>query len=154
MRARRKSKYNPYDKHMIMQEFSNRLNENLPMSEKWFHGIYRPQFEAKHPLELYQDKYNYSFNDVYIPDVINIGYKYVIEVDGKIHDKEVIKLRDERKTEYFEQRGYTVIRVKYPDLEKSIEALQTVLEIRKDPKHPKPDSVKVKLNYNADDDWS
>lgn len=121
---------------LMMEAFATRLNENLPLSEIWFQDIYRPHFESFHHLELYRDKFNYNFNGAYIPDLINIGYKYIVEIDGSIHDREVSRIRDERKNDHFLKRDYEVIRVKYGDLESLLKGLNKILEIRKDPKHP------------------
>ena len=131
------------EKTLAMEELARKLNENLPTSEQWFHDIYRPHFESFHHIELYRDKFNYNFNDVYIPDLINIGYKYIVEIDGSFHDNGIVKIKDERKNEHFFKRDYEVIRINYGDLDSLLKGLSKILEIRKDPKHPisKPKKV-------------
>lgn len=56
------------------------------------------------------DKFNCPFGP-YIPDVINHFFKYVIEIDGSIHNREDIKLKDIRKDLYYTSKGYKVIRI-------------------------------------------
>lgn len=60
-----------------------------------------------------------QFNKVappYIPDLINFWFKYVIECDGSIHDREDVKARDARKDKFFRKNGFKVFRVRYGDL--------------------------------------
>lgn len=50
-----------------------------------------------------------------IPDVINTQSKYIIEVDGSIHDQLLVKARDRLRDERFSTRGYLVFRIKAYD---------------------------------------
>lgn len=61
----------------------------------------------------------------FIPDFANRTRKIIIEVDGKIHSREDVQVRDARKTSAFESHGWTVIRVSNEDV---MERLQAVLK--------------------------
>jgi very-short-patch-repair endonuclease len=53
----------------------------------------------------------YTGCDKYTPDLI-IGEKLIIEVDGKIHDKEFLKTPDRIRQRALENMGYNVHRVR------------------------------------------
>ena len=46
----------------------------------------------------------------YITDFINLKHKLIIEIDGKYHQEAEQVIKDAQRTQYFEQKGYTVIR--------------------------------------------
>lgn len=46
----------------------------------------------------------------YITDFINLKYKLIIEIDGKYHQEAEQVIKDTQRTQYLEQKGYTVIR--------------------------------------------
>ena len=46
----------------------------------------------------------------YITDFINLKHKLIIEVDGKYHQEAEQVIKDAQRTQYLEQKGYTVIR--------------------------------------------
>lgn len=48
----------------------------------------------------------------FIPDVLNLTYKYIIEIDGDVHSLPNVKKRDERKNKKFSKEGFTVFRIK------------------------------------------
>lgn len=87
------------------QKFADKLNENLPESEKWFWAEWE-RIGMKHG----EDQANEILCG-FIPDVLNHKYKYVIEVDGLIHIKKKIKKRDEIKNEVFSKNGFSVFRL-------------------------------------------
>lgn len=46
----------------------------------------------------------------YITDFINLKHKLIIEIDGKYHQEAEQVIKDTQRTQYLEQKGYTVIR--------------------------------------------
>lgn len=97
-------------KKQLLKDTSSRLNENLPQSEIWFQQLFKSHFATN------QDKYNYVFKNMYIPDVINFNKKYVIEIDGSIHNLHSVKQHDHKKNVYYTLKGFRVFRVKAYDL--------------------------------------
>ena len=93
-----------------IQKYANDLNNNLPQSEVWFQSRWSKDI-VQHEWDMYKDKYNYPLGK-YIPDVINIGYKYIIEIDGSVHDDEIVQWKDKLKDKYYESKKYKVFRVK------------------------------------------
>jgi len=92
-----------------MAKYAKRLNKNVPKSELWF----RQKWESimiPHSYDLYQDKYNHILGK-FICDVCNIGYKYVIEIDGSYHNDPAVKLKDSIKDFKLMSKGYTVFRI-------------------------------------------
>lgn len=116
--------------------FAYQLNCNLPKSEQWFWDKWKKadmadQFD-------YPNKPRFGF----IPDVINMVYKYIIEVDGSIHDNLKQQLKDNFKDSVFLKRGYVVVRVKaYCD--KSFDECVTVIKERRE-SSGKVESIKEK----------
>lgn len=95
-----------------LHEYADRLERNLPKSEQWF----RKKYENIPDTRLFKgdhwsDRFNKPYNEKYIPDVHNLGYKYIIEIDGSIHDLPEVKLKDIRREYYFYKREYIVIRI-------------------------------------------
>lgn len=84
-----------------LQRFADRINQNLPLSEKWFQSLWKK--------DLY-DCYNSPFEGL-IPDCINCKYKYIIEVDGCIHVDPKIKKADFKKDLKYRGLGYKVFRL-------------------------------------------
>ena len=58
----------------------------------------------------------YTGCDVYTPDLI-IGNKLIVEVDGKIHDKEYRKTPDRIRHRALENMGYNVLRVRNEEIQ-------------------------------------
>ena len=82
--------------------FIEKLNKNktLTESEVWF----RNKFE---PHRLNTDLYNFLYKKKYLLDVINLKYKYIIQVNESIEKKDL----------YFLKKGYTIFKVKAYDQE-------------------------------------
>jgi very-short-patch-repair endonuclease len=100
-----------------IENFAKILEADLPKSEQWFRSLYiKEEFKRTFSEDLFKDKFNKPFNSKYIPDVTNIGYKYIIEIDGSIHNTPDQIFKDKIKDYYFTKRGYLVIRVKHYDL--------------------------------------
>ena len=87
----------------FLQKTANRLNKNLPKSEKWFHCNYK--------YKLPDDKSNTPLYGKYIPDIVNFRYKYVVEVDGSIHKTPKQMEKDELKNIFYISKGFKVFRV-------------------------------------------
>lgn len=84
------------------KKFAERLNSNLPESEKWFWREW-----DRSGIRHKEDKKNEVICG-FIPDISNALFKYVIEVNGSFHLKEKVKRRDARKTRRLEKHGWTV----------------------------------------------
>lgn len=100
----------------LIEYYAISLENNLPKSEQWFREMYlKEDIKRMFSEDNFKDQFNKSFNNRFIPDICNVGYKYIIEVDGSIHNTPEQKYKDMKKDYYFETRGYLVIRVKYGD---------------------------------------
>lgn len=125
------AKYKPKrkrSKKSRRQLYADRLNKNLPKSEVWFQSKWKLDFKQP-DLDLYKDKYNQPLGS-YIPDVINSGYKYIIEIDGSIHETVIQKFKDKQKDLYYARRGYKVFRIKAYDEATYEECKQNILNIK------------------------
>jgi len=118
-----------------LDRLAKRLEENLPKSEVWFRSIYE-----RHGLKLESDKYNQPWFKR-IPDIVNHDLKYVIEIDGSIHEKKEQIARDRKKDRFYENKNYRVFRVKAYDnesLDFNIESLCSYREaFYKPPSQPR-----------------
>lgn len=83
--------------------FAKKLNDKLAKSEVWFMSLYNNYKDMG-------DFFNKPLGN-YIPDVSNYTFKYVIEIDGSIHNLERVKAHDIKKNQYYSLHGYKVIRV-------------------------------------------
>lgn len=111
-----------------LQQYADNLNKNLPNSERWFQNLWTKDMEQD-KLDLYQDKFNYPLGR-YIPDVINMGYRYVIEIDGSIHDDPMVQWKDKVKDLYYKKKGYQVFRLKAYDQDAYEELVINILLLR------------------------
>lgn len=115
-RAKRRNKYRKQETNAIdelLAGYSIALETNLPKSEIWFRELYsKENIVRKHLKHHFVDCFNRPFNRKYIPDVSNQGYRYIIEIDGSIHDLPEVKYNDSIKDYYYSKRGYCVIRIK------------------------------------------
>lgn len=96
---------------MFLALLAKRLESNLPKSEQWFRALWR-----KDGMELPSDKYNQPWCRR-IPDLVNHSFKYVIEIDGSIHESKEQKKVDASKDRFYEASGYLIVRVKAYDME-------------------------------------
>lgn len=106
--------YGHLSQNLKLSEFALGLEINTPKSEIWFYNLYK-----KSP----NDKFNCPFGP-YIPDVINHFFKYVIEIDGSIHDRNDIKAKDKIKENFYRSKGYEVYRIKAFNLASFNEAME------------------------------
>lgn len=90
---------------------ASELRGNIPRSEQWF-----IQLLVKNKLDhLFIN--NKTLLDKYIGDFVHKSIKLIIEIDGKIHDKQEVLTKDYTRQVELEQNGYKIIRVKaYDDL--------------------------------------
>ena len=82
-------------------------------------AIHNRQYATEAELLLWhylkEKKIGYKFRrqhivGEYITDFINLKHKLIIEVDGKYHQEAEQVIKDAQRTQYLEQKGYTVIR--------------------------------------------
>lgn len=105
-------------------QYSNELETNLPKSEVWFRSLYEKHFRH------FFDRYNKPFRKRYIPDLINLHLKYVIEIDGSIHEIDEIIKRDKIKDRFYKSHGFQVFRVKAYDLKSYIKCINELSKLR------------------------
>lgn len=120
------------------------LNKNCAKSELWFKLLYQKHFESQ------LDRYNKPFLNKYIPDVINTNYKYVIEIDGTLHDDSIQKEKDTKKDIFYSQNGYEVIRIKAYDDLSYIEAIKLIFKLRNKKVLPSPEFFKFAKDKGLD----
>jgi very-short-patch-repair endonuclease len=124
---KKKKKKSPLYKSRI-QKRADKLNKYLPKSEQWFQAKWNNDI-VQHKYTKFKDEFNSPISK-YIPDVINRGFKYIIEVDGSIHDKPEQILRDQVKDTYYKMKGFKVFRVKAYDETSYAVALEGIKSIR------------------------
>lgn len=107
-----------------LKRFSRAINQKKYKSDEWL------KTQWKNILHEY-DEFN-SPEGPFIPDLINRKFKYIIECDGSIHDKECQKSRDKIKDEYFRGKGFSVFRVKFMDFSKMDSVKHAALILRKE----------------------
>jgi tetratricopeptide (TPR) repeat protein len=100
-------------------KMAEQLNKTPPASEVWFHKKFNEE-KIKRIYGCYKkgkfiDMCNEPFFDYYIPDIVNHGYRYIIEVDGEIHNNLKQAYKDLAKDQYYRKRHYRVFRVKAHD---------------------------------------
>jgi len=64
----------------------------------------------------------YTGCDRYTPDLL-VGKRLVVEVDGKVHDKDFQKTPDRIRQRALENMGYYVLRVKNEEIQKSSDSV-------------------------------
>jgi len=68
----------------------------------------------------------------FIPDVVNDRFKYIIEIDGSIHEKKFIQRRDQIKDRCFKRNGYKVYRLEPYNYEQFGVLCDLIAELRKE----------------------
>lgn len=109
-----------------LKEYSKQLNQNLALSEKWFINLYK-----SHKLNLNNDVFNKPFKVKYIPDVLNRKYRYVLEIDGSIHNTLKQKEIDKQKDDFYLNSGFLCIRIIAFNNESYILGITKLLAYRK-----------------------
>lgn len=113
-----------YKANKKLYNFSKQISVNLPKSEEWFMDYYKDFKDSA-------DIFNVPINDKYIPDVSNKKYRYVIEIDGSIHDLPEIKAKDQVKQKYYQSKCIDVYRIKAYDNKQLVEVVQKIVNKRK-----------------------
>ena len=116
---------NPYKKGGMFEgafntvfENARNLRQNMTAAETvlWMHlriCIDGFKFRRQHPIGMY------------IADFYCHKAKLVIELDGSIHNKEIVKQRDYEKETYLAAKGYTVVRFTNNEVMNEIEEVLT-----------------------------
>ena len=68
----------------------------------------------------------YTGCDKYTPDLL-IGKKLIVEVDGKVHDKDFQKTSDRIRQRALENMGYDVLRVKNVEIQNTPDAVAEII---------------------------
>lgn len=100
-----KKRYNRGEVMKQIHKYAKRLRKNVPQSEQWFMSKY---------TQNRGDKFNTVLGQ-YIPDVHNKRYRYIIEIDGSIHDTTEVQELDAKKNRIWEMMVYKVFRIKAYD---------------------------------------
>ena len=106
-------------KHKKINDLAAKLRKNKPKSEIWFMNKLK---EVCFPNVLPIGKSNQVFNNRYIPDILNHKLKFIVEIDGSVHNLESVKEKDSKKNTYYMRRHYQVIRVRAYDDESFFKA--------------------------------
>lgn len=109
-----------------LQRYAKKLNSFIPKSELWFRKLWKEQ-GMKDKL----DQYNSPFGK-YIPDVINRKYRYIIEIDGSVHNDPAVQFNDKLKDEYYTSRNYKVFRITAYNLNQFNSVMDLIKTIRND----------------------
>lgn len=94
-------------KEQNLHRMANIMRQAPWPSEIWFNKLYEP---FRHNKDSFQEVFN-----GYVADIINHDFKYCIEIDGSIHDKQEVKTRDAKKDQALNYYGYQVFRVRHND---------------------------------------
>lgn len=113
----------PKQRRKRLKDFAKNLQKNLAKSEVWFFGNY---LKLKHKNDLF----NCPFQNQYIPDILNHKYKYIIEIDGSIHDTPKQKQKDIKKDLFYKKFKYRVFRVKAFQKESFFKCIEWLYKIR------------------------
>lgn len=125
LNASRKGELKAKDKRLRLEKFQKEVINEIPESEQWF----RPLFEAH--FKLPTDKYNQKFKGKFLPDVLNTKFKYVIEIDGSMHNLVEIIQKDKTKNAFYKRHGYRVFRIKPYAIDQYIQLVRNVCFYRK-----------------------
>jgi very-short-patch-repair endonuclease len=101
---------------------ANCLQHNTPKSELWFYEILK-----KHNM-MDMFKKNIPVHTG-IPDLVNIEYRIIVEIDGSVHDLEEVQKTDKKRQLEYESVGYDVFRVKHGDSNAAEAVLSTIKHI-------------------------
>jgi very-short-patch-repair endonuclease len=140
-KARKAARIRKKTRKNKLRQFASKLEANTPQSELWFRSLYFRHYSIS------SDLYNVPFAG-YIPDIRNKEYKYIIEIDGSIHNLESIKKKDEKKTRRYNQLGYKVIRVIAYNDQSYINAINRLIRIRGRISSPTKEYLTFLQNYD------
>jgi very-short-patch-repair endonuclease len=117
-------------KNKFLRDAVKRLNESTPNSELWFKELY---WDFKHE----DDQFNQLLYNAYIPDIHNVTFKYIIEIDGSIHNRADVAAKDKVKETKWKRSGYDVIRIVAYNFDSFIEGMTKLKLIRQTRKYGK-----------------
>jgi very-short-patch-repair endonuclease len=118
-----KKKIKKKTKKQKYKEFRDKIEENLPKSEIWLRSLYE-----SHNLKKHTDKYNKYINGRYIADLCNHKLKYIIEIDGSIHDTIEQQTKDKIKDDFYFKHHFKVFRIKAFDVNSYIVRIEELYE--------------------------
>jgi len=103
-------------------EMANQLRKNMTEAEKmlWSHlksGVNGLKFRRQHPI------------GVYVADFYCHKMKWVIELDGSVHDDAEVAARDKQRENDLKAWGYEVIRFRNEQIHTDIESVIRTLEM-------------------------
>jgi|CXWL01.1.fsa_nt_gi very-short-patch-repair endonuclease len=121
-----------------VKEFADTVcKTRIVKSEQWF-------MELWEPFKDINDIYNDAFGP-YVPDLINHEYKYIIEIDGSIHDDKKIQWKkDIKKNEYYSCKNYCWYRIKAYNIERFEKVKNEIVRRRNNWYDPRVNSLKNK----------
>ncbi|MZH02908.1 MAG: endonuclease domain-containing protein [Nitrospinae bacterium] len=111
----------PYDKSL--KEKARSLRSNPTPAEKLF-------WKALKQMPFYKLRTFYRQKPIgsYIVDFYCHRFRLVIEIDGHSHGETETKINDQKRTEYLESQGLTVLRFTNQEVVKNTEAVMAKLE--------------------------
>lgn len=107
-------------------KYAQSLNRNMPASEVWF---WRKWSELG--LQHEDDKPNVVVGTK-IVDVLNLHFKYAIEIDGSYHDRPEQKIKDAKKDIQIIRAGFYVVRVRAYSQESLNECVVKIIAYKKE----------------------
>ena len=135
-KAKKKAKAIKFKKMSRIEQYQFKLNSNPPASERWFKAKWEIEcLPWKPDFTMYQDEYN-GIVGPYLGDVVNRGFKYIIEVDGSIHDSSSQKFKDDVRQKNLENKGFKVLRVEAYNENSYLQAVEEVCKIMEESKLP------------------
>lgn len=91
------------------------LQRKIPFSEQWFFralGILNfPVLNTAYQSRFFGLGLSNAHYDKYIPDVLNVRDKFIIEIDDRSHDNKTEY--DQKRDEYFTQLGFSIFRITF-----------------------------------------
>lgn len=127
--AHKKAVAKKKQKRLPIEQLARKLRKRQPKSELWFWKRYS-ELIIQENVTLYRDLSNEPFHGM-IPDVLNRGWKYVIEIDGSIHFSPYQRFKDNQKDAKYRSLGYKVFRIPHGNNEMLDRVLSEIIEIRK-----------------------
>lgn len=107
-----------------LEAFAREIEEQLPASERWFR-----EFWLSNGLLDDEDRFNEPFGKR-IPDLVNHKFKYVIEIDGAIHNSPRQMRIDASKDRFYDSKGYSVLRVRAFNMSDLLGCVEVVERLR------------------------
>lgn len=117
-----------------ISKFAKDLRNNPPASEIWFYDRARHHgfifWENEGLMRGWDDKLNKPLYGIYIPDFYNLKCKFVVEIDGSIHDLAKQKEKDRKKDAAYARWGFEVFRIPAYDEGKLVSVIDSIERIR------------------------